>query len=139
MDLIDGFEEEDVRGILSFRSRESLNKHPTHSSHLSRIGANPPSPSEGLPPVSPGLEPRSRSRQRNAAEISAGDIRASPLARIFIRQPINAPDVPEGAFALNESVEDILASVRKVENMMEGIKELPVGRLRTEMKELQVS
>ena len=135
MDLFDEFEEEYTSRMRSFRSRESLNKHPPRSPRLSRFGASP-KPSE-RPPTSPGLKPRSHSRQTDT-ELSASEVHDSPLARIFTRRPTSATDVPEGALAL-ESWEDVLSIVRKVDNMVEGINELPLGQLRTEMKELQVS
>jgi hypothetical protein len=140
MDLFDGAEEENTRAMRSFRSRESLNKHQPHDLRFSRTGTNghsSPRPSERLPPASPGL--RHRSRSRDPAELSSSDLlAASPLARIYTRRPLSVRDVPEGVPTVGESVEDILGSIRKVEAMMDGI-ELPVARLRTEMKELQVS
>jgi hypothetical protein len=141
MDLFYGAEEEDTGALRSFRSRESLDKHQAPDLRFSQAGASEhssPRPSERLPPTSPGLKPRSRSR--HPAEISSSDLlAASPLARIYTRRPLSVRDVPEGVPTVGESVENILGSIRKVETMMEGISELPVARMRTEMKELQVS
>ncbi|KAF8529803.1 hypothetical protein JB92DRAFT_2859750 [Gautieria morchelliformis] len=138
MDLFDEAEEEETRALRSFRSRESLDKHQAPDLRFSRTqgsGHSSPRPSERLPPTSPGLRPRSHSR--HPAELSSSDLLASPLARIYTRRPLSVPDVIEGVPTVGESVEDILGSIRKVEVMMEGISELPVARLRTEMKELQ--
>jgi hypothetical protein len=142
MDLFDA-EEEGARVMQSRPSRESLNKHQPlpFTPHLSRTGVSPPlSPkvSDRVGPVSPGLRPRSRSRQRNPADVSTSDLLDSPLARIYTRRPLSV-DVPERAAGVGETVDDILSSVRKVEHMVEGLNELPIGRLRAEMKELQVS
>ncbi|KAF8518239.1 hypothetical protein JB92DRAFT_2903943 [Gautieria morchelliformis] len=137
MDLFDGAGEDYTRAMRSFRSRESLDKHQTPDLRFSRTGANghsSPRPFQRLRPASPGLKPGSSSRDQ--AELSSSDLPGSPLARVYTR-PRSVPDVSEGVPAVGESVEDILGSIRKVEVMMEGISELPVARLRAEMKELQ--
>lgn len=141
MDLFDA-EEGEVRVMWPSQSRESLNVHRTQGPYISQTRPSaPPSPisSEGVPPTSPGLRHRSGSRQRNPVELSANDLMSSPLARIYNRRPLSVPDLQEGAVAVGETVEDILSSIRKVEHMMEGMNELPVGRLRGEIKDLQVS
>lgn len=45
-------------------------------------------------------------------------------------------DVREGE---EHSMQEVLAGLRKVEHVMESINDLPVGRLRAEIKDLQVS
>jgi hypothetical protein len=140
MDLFEETEEDDFVGLRTLRSRESLDKTQVSGPRLSRTGASAPSSprlSPRLPPSSPGLRSRSPwGRQRNGAE--PPDSQSSPLARIFARRPLNEPDIPEGGVASAESMEGALAGIRKVERMVEGISDLPVGRLRAEMKELQV-
>jgi len=140
MDLFDGLEEEDV-GLRSLRSRESLNKPPASTPRLSRTGANAPSSpklSPRFPPGPPSPGPRSLSRGRPGNPAESSDAQASPLAKIFVRRPLGGTDIPEGGVASAESMEGALAGIRKVERMVEGMSDLPVGRLRAEMKELQV-
>lgn len=144
MELFDA-EEEDTKIVRSSRSRDNLDKHQIQPPNplFSRTGASPPvSPrvvSDGLSPSLPSFRRRSRSRQRNPADSSTSDLLASPLARIYTKRPLSVTDLPEGGVGVGEAVEDILSCVRKVEHMVEALSELPVGKMRAEMKELQVS
>jgi len=83
---------------------------------------------------SPELRPRSQSIQRNKGD---SDPPASPLARLYARRPLSVTDAHEVGVVQGENMQDIVSSIRRVERTMEAIKDLPVERLRTELKELQ--
>ncbi|KAF8591195.1 hypothetical protein K439DRAFT_1650959 [Ramaria rubella] len=132
MNLFDVLEEDDPTLLRPQQSRESFTKHRAGNLPLSRTGASTPPAlrlSPSLPPSSPGL--RSHSPTRQIPEPP------SPLARIYARRPLSVPDVYETGLVSNESVEEMLTSMRKVERVVERFNDSSVGQLKAEMKELQ--
>lgn len=68
---------------------------------------------------------------------AASDVpKMSPLARLFTRSISSATEVPPTpVVAVGE---DTLAGIRRMEHLLEGIRDLPVHKLKEEMRELQV-
>ncbi|KIJ51512.1 hypothetical protein M422DRAFT_26918 [Sphaerobolus stellatus SS14] len=142
MSIFEEHGEDDIIGLRAFPSRESLGRHRAPHSPLLLPNAGPSNPSSPkVMPLSPRLPPftptRARSRSQNRQERHVDLEPPSPLARMYARRPISMVDgVREGA-EQDQSIQDILAGIKKVEHVMESINDLPVGRLRAEIKELQ--
>ncbi|KAF8525897.1 receptor-activated Ca2+-permeable cation channel [Hysterangium stoloniferum] len=136
MSLFDSLDEDEDRAVYQSHSHESLN-NPGRNRRLSRTEASTPSTlrlsPKRLPSSSPGLRLRAQSTQRNQGD---SDPPASPLTRLYARR-LSVTDAHEVDIVQGENMRDIISSIRRVERTMETIKDLPVERLRTELKELQ--
>ncbi|KAJ7650403.1 receptor-activated Ca2+-permeable cation channel [Roridomyces roridus] len=119
--LFEDSDDDDVPHLRSVASRESLNSTPGVRRRPSRVSLAPPrSPRRGeRSPLRPfsgaGIDVTVSS-----AEVSSGG--RSPLARFFSTEPSHAP---------------VEASVQRMEMMLDSLRELPVHRLKDEMRELQ--
>lgn len=81
------------------------------------------------------LSPLAESLSSTEVHTAGGVI--SPLAKLFgFRQPTLI--VPEANSPHNVAADATAAAVKKIENLLEDMRDLPVQRLRDEMKELQV-
>ncbi|KAI5119644.1 hypothetical protein M0805_009005 [Coniferiporia weirii] len=146
--LFDGFDDfDDERPELrSLTSHENMRKGTrTRTPSRRRAISVPGSPDGGLP--SPGM-PRSP-RRRPKESITSNNEQTgglgvpnlkepSPLARLF-----GAPRLVMSASESSATVapvvitDETMAGVRRLEHVLEGIRDLPVQRLKDEMKELQ--
>ena len=131
-DLFNEESEDEFLALRSVPSHESLSTSPrklrppslTRSLH----GGDPPSPqrSQGR---NVGLQPTHFARPPSPTDQQGG---RSPLARLF------APRLQASRSEQTAAVEHAEASVRRVEAVLNDIRDLPVRKLKDEMKELQV-
>lgn len=140
------FDDDDERPALrSLASRESMRKGwRTRTPSRRRPASIPVSPDNGLP--SPGA-PRSPRRRPKESITSIGEqtgalnvptLKApSPLTRLFGATRLMA-SASESTVSPTMG-EEALAGVKRLEHVLEGIRDLPVQRLKDEMKELQVN
>jgi hypothetical protein len=130
----DLFDEDDdnTPALRSLASRESL-KPSTSAPGVTRKPSSPP----GTPPRerrTPQASPKRRMPQTLSplitlsADVPSGPDQ-SPLSRLFRQRP--APEYHAAAVGAE-------ASVRRVEALLDDIRDLPVNRLKDDMKELQV-
>jgi len=137
MPLFEDNDDEDFIGLRQFPSRESLGKRrAARISYLSQATRSNPTSPKHTPKALPSSPPQSRSPSRQTRRGPEADAPASPLAKMYSRRPVSMVDVREGE---EHSMQEVLAGLRKVEHVMESINDLPVGRLRAEIKDLQVS
>ncbi|KAJ7574426.1 receptor-activated Ca2+-permeable cation channel [Mycena floridula] len=115
--------DESFQPLRSFHSRDNMRRAASPTPRLRTTNASPlGSPRKRVQSSTTNLQIEPAS----AAEIMPSTSR-SPLAKLFTKSN-NGTELP------NSSME---ASVRKIENLMDDIKDLPVHRLNAEMKELQ--
>ena len=146
-DFSDG-EDEDAPALRSLASRENVRRRPgtrTPSRRRMQSASHPSTPDRlpsPLPPRSPLRRPKESLQSDNG---QAGGLMPglpviktrSPLARLFAG-PRLVTSVSESTVSpTSPMTEETLAGVRKLENVLEGIRDLPVHRLKDEMKELQ--
>lgn len=146
-------EEEDALALRSAASRDSFyaaNRQRSESLTPTKRRRNASAPrSNGAMTSSLSVSPMRRpkeSLQSNPEYTSATSFPTvptlkapSPLARLF-GAPRLGVSTSENANGISPTVsDDALAGIRKLENVLEGIRDLPVQRLKDEMKELQVS
>ncbi|EJD07018.1 receptor-activated Ca2+-permeable cation channel [Fomitiporia mediterranea MF3/22] len=134
-------EDDDEPALRSLASRENFRKRQgtrtpsrRRAQSASTTGTPDHLPSPGAP-RSPRRGPKegvpADSRQTGGLVPGLSNLRTpSPLARLF-----GAPQNTMGP--ASPISEEALAGVRRIENMLEGIRDLPVHRLKDEMKELQ--
>lgn len=148
-ELFQSEDEEDRAAIRSMTSRENLQRQKSRSRPPgTRLRTESAPRSPGSPPprtpirggYSPSASPLHLSQglpslvePAQSAEIRSLGNR-SPLARLFAGGGLAAGG-PSGSGRLDRAAE---ASMKKVESLLEDIKDLPVHRLKDEMKELQV-
>lgn len=139
-------EEDDHHDAIRLRDLSSRERQRVGSRHpyLSQTAASSPSSSQPFPLLPPSTPPPnvrslrsySPSRQRFQS-LDAGEQRASPLAKIYLR-PLSMVDLREGGESQEHILQDILGKINKIEHVFENLNELPIGKLRSEMKDLQV-
>ncbi|THH07159.1 hypothetical protein EW145_g3575 [Phellinidium pouzarii] len=138
------FNDDDERPALrSFTSRESMRKGwRTRTPSRRRPTSIPVSPDNGLPspraPRSPRRRPKDsiKSIGEQTGVFDKLTLKApSPLTRLF-GVPRLLASASEGTESPTMS-EEALAGVRRLEHVLEGIRDLPVQRLKDEMKDLQ--
>ncbi|KAJ7127115.1 receptor-activated Ca2+-permeable cation channel [Mycena epipterygia] len=124
-ELFDESDDEEFPQLRSVASRETMGVR----RRASRVSLAPPSSrrTERSPHDSPRLRPLSGvDVSVSSAEVSSGG--RSPLAKFFAQ--IDPPPAPLTAHAVE-------ASVRRVESILDDMRDLPVHRLKDEMRELQ--
>lgn len=150
--LFEGFsdgEDEEAPALRSLASCGSMRKRPgtrTPSRRRPQSASHPSTP-DRIP--SPGA-PRSPLRRPKESLPSDSGLTGgltpglpllktrSPLARLFAGPRIVTSMSESTVSPTSPMVEETLAGVRKLETVLEGIRDLPVHRLKDEMKELQV-
>ncbi|KAH8112747.1 receptor-activated Ca2+-permeable cation channel [Phellopilus nigrolimitatus] len=142
-ELYEEFDDEDDRPALrSLASRESMpyRRARTLSRKRAISTSVPESPERGLPSPGGPRSPRRRpkmSLQSNPEQAGGLGLpkAPSPLTRLF-SGPRLVTSFSDNTVAPGMT-EDAIAGVRKLENVLEGIRDLPVQKLKDEMKELQ--
>ncbi|TDL25527.1 receptor-activated Ca2+-permeable cation channel [Rickenella mellea] len=120
--------------LRNITSRESfggpaLRRRPTSRSSAPRTPERRPPSTASAGAASPKL------KSAPAIAPNVLEAPASPLSRLFTRPRVySAPDQVPAATAL---AEDALAGIKKMEALLEGVRDLPVQKLKDEMKELQ--
>lgn len=144
---IDGDEDDEGPALRSLASRDSMRRRQdvrtrTPSRRRDKSPTVPGSPG-GLP--SPGV-PHSPRRRIQSDIGQAGKLlpglpalkAPSPLARLFAVPRLVTSVSDTTVSPSSPMAEEALAGVRKLETVLESIRDLPVQRLKDEMKELQV-
>ncbi|KAJ7104262.1 receptor-activated Ca2+-permeable cation channel [Mycena belliarum] len=129
-DLFNESDDEDFPQLRSVASHDTMTsaaagvrRRPSRTS----LPARSPQRNERSPHESPRLRPLSAlDLGVSSAEVSSGG--RSPLARFFAHVDPPPPPPPSG---------HVEASVRRMETMLDDLRELPVHRLKDEMRELQ--
>ena len=138
--LFEGFtddEDEEGPALRSVASREDIRRRSrTESLHR---------PQSTSHPSSPGRLPSPRRRPKESLTTDGGQppvlptLKApSPLARLFAAPRIVTSVSDHNGGLASPMTDETLAGVRRLETVLEGIRDLPVHRLKDEIKELQV-
>lgn len=139
-DLFDDQSEYDFPTLRSFPSRDNIRRNggrsPTPAVRRRPSSMAPPqSPHRDSPRASPRLRPLTTltvDPGAGSAEVASTVGGRSPLARLFTRSAGAEPQVNAS------TISNMEASVKKIEALVDDIREMPVQRLKEEMKELQV-
>lgn len=136
--------DDEAPALRSLTSRDNIDVS-TSSHRLRRPSSAPRSPSPRAP-ISPGASSMRRAKSNNLfppAEDSLDPMQTptmkvpSPLTKLFSPRRRVVSTTENVYSGLNLS-EDALAGFRRVETALEGLRDLPVQKLKDEMKELQV-
>ncbi|KAL5526362.1 hypothetical protein ACEPAF_8085 [Sanghuangporus sanghuang] len=140
-DLTDD-EDEEGPALRSLASREDVRRRSRNQSLQRPQSTSHPSTPGGLP--SPGMPRSPRRRHKESLTTDDGQPPTvpmlktpSPLARLFAGPRIVTSVSERNGGLASPMTDETLAGVRRLETVLEGIRDLPVHRLKDEIKELQ--
>ncbi|KAL5504342.1 hypothetical protein ACEPAH_8416 [Sanghuangporus vaninii] len=140
-DLTDD-EDEEGPALRSLASREDVCRRSRNQSLQRPQSTSHPSTPGGLP--SPGVPRSPRRRHKESLMADNGQPPTlpmlktpSPLARLFAGPRIVTSVSERNGGLASPMTDETLAGVRRLETVLEGIRDLPVHRLKDELKELQ--
>lgn len=142
-ELFEEIENDETPALRSLASRESFRRRQTDGARTRTPSRQRPLLSEpGSPDMAPSPTRRKpkESLQTNydGKGFNFSTLKApSPLARLFA-VPRMAASTSDGQLT-SPVAEEALAGVKKLETVLEGIRDLPVSRLKDDIKDLQVS